>query len=438
MVTNLILETRKVNEEPEARDAKRAKSRPTGYAGDDRLSGQELWWGATLSGTQGCANVTELSAVAVANLMYGRVGPQLTIGGLTPRNKFSCDCRLVWMLHLENATRNDKLRRELRHVKCDFQASGNSSKVSRLSASQLGCPADYAKPEFRSAAAIAQPTTRKASARPPPTAAGKGNKEAADESGNRINDGASPDPDIDPDEKNKAGNDDDPQRTKNDIEVVLNQRKGADVLASSSRGQQQQHKGNGAASRRPTDAGWCLVGLLWSFMAATAMLTSRSSCAAVGHVTELTREDEGLGELVTSPVVTGQLVIEAELPPCSLGARGCHVTTQTKTRSLINTQDLTHTDRRLLSLRSGLPQARPFLLRTKASVLAMRKHLPCQRLDHLTPPGLEAIFVEVFCKHGKLLLVSTCCPPSLREQSYALLQESLQRVDPSRFSALFI
>ncbi|KAG0416701.1 hypothetical protein HPB47_006199 [Ixodes persulcatus] len=73
-----------------------------------------------------------------------------------------------------------------------------------------------------------------------------------------------------------------------------------------------------------------------------------------------------------------------------------------------------------------------------ASVLAMPKHLPCQRLDHLTPPGLEAIFVEVFCKHGKLLLVSNHCPPSLREQSYALLIESLQHIDPSRFSALFI
>ncbi|KAG0422464.1 hypothetical protein HPB47_001713 [Ixodes persulcatus] len=52
-----------------------ADKRPRGYAGDDRVSGQELWCGATLSGTEGCANVTELSAVAVANLMYGRVGP---------------------------------------------------------------------------------------------------------------------------------------------------------------------------------------------------------------------------------------------------------------------------------------------------------------------------------------------------------------------------
>uniref|UniRef100_A0A6B0U653 Putative endonuclease/reverse transcriptase n=1 Tax=Ixodes ricinus TaxID=34613 RepID=A0A6B0U653_IXORI len=82
--------------------------------------------------------------------------------------------------------------------------------------------------------------------------------------------------------------------------------------------------------------------------------------------------------------------------------------------------------------------ARLSLLGAKASVLAMPKHLPCQRLDHLTPPGLEAIFVEVFCKHGQLLLVSTYCSPSLREQSYALLQESLQRVDPSRYSAPFI
>ncbi|KAG0420024.1 hypothetical protein HPB47_003722 [Ixodes persulcatus] len=45
------------------------------------------------------------------------------------------------------------------------------------------------------------------------------------------------------------------------------------------------------------------------------------------------------------------------------------------------------------SASDGAP-GRPSLLRTKASVLAMRKHLPCQRLDHLTPPGLEAIFVE--------------------------------------------
>ncbi|KAL1422705.1 hypothetical protein MTO96_003788 [Rhipicephalus appendiculatus] len=38
-------------------------------------------------------------------------------------NQFSCDCRIAWMLHLENATRSDKFRRELRHVKCDFDGT---------------------------------------------------------------------------------------------------------------------------------------------------------------------------------------------------------------------------------------------------------------------------------------------------------------------------
>ncbi|XP_002410211.3 connectin [Ixodes scapularis] len=60
-------------------------------------------------------------------------------------NKFSCDCRIAWMLHLENVTRSDKFRRELRHVKCDFRTPGstNSSKVARLTIKQLGCAADY-------------------------------------------------------------------------------------------------------------------------------------------------------------------------------------------------------------------------------------------------------------------------------------------------------
>ncbi|CAN7983614.1 unnamed protein product, partial [Ixodes hexagonus] len=59
-------------------------------------------------------------------------------------NKFGCDCRIAWMLHLENSTRSDKFRRELRHVKCDFRtpSSVNSSKVARLSIKQLGCSED--------------------------------------------------------------------------------------------------------------------------------------------------------------------------------------------------------------------------------------------------------------------------------------------------------
>ncbi|KAM7306131.1 uncharacterized protein ISCGN_016027 [Ixodes scapularis] len=71
-------------------------------------------------------------------------------------------------------------------------------------------------------------------------------------------------------------------------------------------------------------------------------------------------------------------------------------------------------------------------------LLAVPKHLPSRRLDYLTQPGLEAIFVEVFCRRGKLLLACAYCPPSVREYSYALLHDSLQRIDPSRFSALFL
>ncbi|KAL3225968.1 hypothetical protein MRX96_025312 [Rhipicephalus microplus] len=67
-------------------------------------------------------------------------------------NKFSCDCRLAWILHLEKATRNAKFRRELRHVKCDFEdasaanATIGGSKVVRLSLKQLGCTEDYERP----------------------------------------------------------------------------------------------------------------------------------------------------------------------------------------------------------------------------------------------------------------------------------------------------
>ncbi|XP_050035312.1 uncharacterized protein [Dermacentor andersoni] len=73
-------------------------------------------------------------------------------------NQFGCDCRLAWMLHLENITHSDKFRRELRHVKCDFDATDTgptakpgvgSSKVARLSLKQLGCREDYEHPRLR-------------------------------------------------------------------------------------------------------------------------------------------------------------------------------------------------------------------------------------------------------------------------------------------------
>ncbi|KAM7315739.1 connectin-like [Ixodes scapularis] len=73
-------------------------------------------------------------------------------GHLMPGNKFSCDCRISWIAHLANATRNDNFRRELRHIKCDFAAAdgatGTSSKVARLSAKELNCPKDHEKPKF--------------------------------------------------------------------------------------------------------------------------------------------------------------------------------------------------------------------------------------------------------------------------------------------------
>ncbi|KAH9367571.1 hypothetical protein HPB48_002863 [Haemaphysalis longicornis] len=71
-------------------------------------------------------------------------------------NEFMCDCRLAWMLYLENATRNEKFRRELRHVKCSFEQtppgnmSSSGTKVARLSLRQLGCPDDYAPPDLPS------------------------------------------------------------------------------------------------------------------------------------------------------------------------------------------------------------------------------------------------------------------------------------------------
>lgn len=69
-------------------------------------------------------------------------------------NKFSCDCRLAWIMHLENITRNDKFRRELRHVKCEFDNSADApanmtgTKVVRLNFKQLGCTEDHERPSF--------------------------------------------------------------------------------------------------------------------------------------------------------------------------------------------------------------------------------------------------------------------------------------------------
>ncbi|CAN7984392.1 unnamed protein product, partial [Ixodes hexagonus] len=91
-------------------------------------------------------------------------------------NKFSCDCRIAWIAHLANATRNDNFRRELRHIKCDFpaaaaaagSATAGSGKVARLSAKQLNCPENYEKPKFENSPMnwVDQSTTMTAVASP--------------------------------------------------------------------------------------------------------------------------------------------------------------------------------------------------------------------------------------------------------------------------------
>ncbi|XP_037516093.1 connectin-like [Rhipicephalus sanguineus] len=81
-------------------------------------------------------------------------------------NKFSCDCRLSWILHLENATRNAKFRRELRHVKCEFEnvsaapANMTANKVVRLSLKQLRCAEDYERPALGQEATTLPPERR--------------------------------------------------------------------------------------------------------------------------------------------------------------------------------------------------------------------------------------------------------------------------------------
>ncbi|KAG0431512.1 hypothetical protein HPB47_021707, partial [Ixodes persulcatus] len=150
-------------------------------------------------------------------------------------NKFSCDCRLAWVLHLENATRSDKFRRELRHVKCDFEAQGNlsSSKVSRLSASQLGCSEDYAKPIFGTASRGKVPPRR-------PPVEDKGRR-GDDDEGNKIVDAGAVS--KVPETPTENERDRDAQSTDNDVEVVLSQQKALRKHTSRSR------KSNGSGAR---------------------------------------------------------------------------------------------------------------------------------------------------------------------------------------------
>lgn len=75
----------------------------------------------------------------IHNLKYIEHGEDFAMG-LTG-NRLTCDCRLAWILRLENLTLSEKFRRELRHVSCEFSdPARGKSKVTRLSLQDLGCP----------------------------------------------------------------------------------------------------------------------------------------------------------------------------------------------------------------------------------------------------------------------------------------------------------
>uniref|UniRef100_A0A131YTQ7 Leucine-rich transmembrane protein n=1 Tax=Rhipicephalus appendiculatus TaxID=34631 RepID=A0A131YTQ7_RHIAP len=75
----------------------------------------------------------------IHNLKYLKDGEDFTMS-LTG-NQMACDCRLAWILEIENATQSEKFRRELRHVSCVFSdPARGKSKVTRLSMEDLGCP----------------------------------------------------------------------------------------------------------------------------------------------------------------------------------------------------------------------------------------------------------------------------------------------------------
>ncbi|XP_054927499.1 uncharacterized protein [Dermacentor andersoni] len=81
----------------------------------------------------------------IHNLKYMEHGEDFAMG-LTG-NRLTCDCRLAWILRLENLTLSEKFRRELRHVSCEFSdPARGKSKVTRLSLQDLGCP-EHATPD---------------------------------------------------------------------------------------------------------------------------------------------------------------------------------------------------------------------------------------------------------------------------------------------------
>lgn len=180
-------------------------------------------------------------------------------------NKFSCDCRLVWILHLENATENAKFRRELRHVKCDFETSSavaanvTSSKVVRLSAKQLGCPEDYERPAVGDRQQTAVVGTK------PPSELDHDNNDDFsdyDEAGSAT--------EAEHVDKNAFRSqpsrdwprEDAPSSARNDVEVILNQRKAVEKdSAASSTGMNSNVVASKSERRAPVSAASLAVAL---------------------------------------------------------------------------------------------------------------------------------------------------------------------------------
>lgn len=149
-------------------------------------------------------------------------------------NRFSCDCRLAWMLYLENTTRSDKFRRELRHVKCDFDAAttsksgASSSKVVRLSLKQLGCKEDYKHPRIHDRASPSPPSVMSPANVEPTYLGGGGNSSITGDSQDIVESSAMspvllPGSDEDSTTHDQGRNDD--QSLANDVDAVLSQQK---------------------------------------------------------------------------------------------------------------------------------------------------------------------------------------------------------------------
>ncbi|XP_077525540.1 uncharacterized protein LOC144136788 isoform X2 [Amblyomma americanum] len=158
-------------------------------------------------------------------------------------NKLTCDCRLAWILQLANVTRNAKFRRELRHVKCEFEKPTDapenmaSSKVIRLSLEQLGCADDYRQPVvgdrhlMTTTAATPAPDSSLPSTTGPQGADGDGNQYGDDDLGAAAGDT------VYSDQNELGGYREETASMKNDVDLILSQRKalGRDSSASSTR-----------------------------------------------------------------------------------------------------------------------------------------------------------------------------------------------------------